>query len=204
VQATIAIREGHLGDPGGAASSALRELDQLTDALRKSSELSIPTLAICREVRDVRLATRVMAQRDARDPWWVPAPFDGEPLPAPIRVAVTRNPHGYPIHADIARALEQAAAWLAEGRQRRAARSSIATAASMSLSVTTSGGASRSTLSPAVMASSPSAVQAACTSPAGGRPFSPSNRTMPRAPPKPAPPGSRPALCRDPPAPPPG
>ena len=39
--------------------------------------------AICREVRDVRLATRVMAARDARDPWWVPAPFDGEPLPRP-------------------------------------------------------------------------------------------------------------------------
>ena len=30
--------------------------------------------AICREVKDVRLATRAMAQRDARDPWWVPAP----------------------------------------------------------------------------------------------------------------------------------
>jgi Asp-tRNA(Asn)/Glu-tRNA(Gln) amidotransferase A subunit family amidase len=69
--------------------------------------------AICREVRDVRLATRVMAARDARDPWWVPAPFDGEPLPAPIRVAVTRNAHGYPMHADIDRALEQAAGWLA-------------------------------------------------------------------------------------------
>ena len=69
--------------------------------------------AICREVRDVRLATRVMAARDARDPWWVPAPFDGEPLPAPIRVAVTRNAHGYPMHPDIDRALEQAAGWLA-------------------------------------------------------------------------------------------
>jgi amidase len=69
--------------------------------------------AICREVRDVRLATRVMAGRDARDPWWVPAPFDGEPVPAPIRMAFTRNPHGYPMHADIARALEQVAGWLA-------------------------------------------------------------------------------------------
>ncbi len=46
--------------------------------------------AICREVRDVRLATRVMAQPDPRDPWWVPAPFDGEPLPTPIRVAYER------------------------------------------------------------------------------------------------------------------
>lgn len=69
--------------------------------------------AICREVRDVRLATRVMAQRDARDPWWVPVPFDGDPLDAPIRVAFTRNAHGYPMHPEIGRALEQAAAWLA-------------------------------------------------------------------------------------------
>ncbi len=69
--------------------------------------------AICREVRDVRLATRLMAQRDPRDPWWVPAPFDGEPIPAPIRVAVTRNSHGYPMHADIGRALERVAGWLA-------------------------------------------------------------------------------------------
>src|SRR5262249_58336017 len=51
--------------------------------------------AICREVRDVRLATRVMAQRDARDPWWMPVPFDGDPIPKPTRVAVTRNAHGY-------------------------------------------------------------------------------------------------------------
>src|SRR5204863_3749424 len=68
--------------------------------------------AICREVADVRLATRVMAQRDPRDPWWVPAPFDGEPLARPIRVAVTRNSHGYPMHADIGRAIGRVAGWL--------------------------------------------------------------------------------------------
>jgi amidase len=68
--------------------------------------------AICREVRDVRLATRIMAQRDARDPWWVPAPFEGEPLPAPIRVAVTKNAHGYPMHPEIGRAVDRVAGWL--------------------------------------------------------------------------------------------
>jgi amidase len=70
--------------------------------------------AICREVRDVRLATEVMAQRDPRDPWWVPAPFIGEPLGTPIRVAVTRNPHGYPMHADIGRAIVRVAQWLSD------------------------------------------------------------------------------------------
>ena len=69
--------------------------------------------AICREVDDVRLATRVMAERDARDPWWVPAPFDGEPLPTPIRVAFTKNAHGYPMHPEIRRALDRVAGWLA-------------------------------------------------------------------------------------------
>ena len=68
--------------------------------------------AICREVADVRLATRVMAERDARDPWWVPAPFDGEPLPTPLRVAFTKNAHGYPMHPEITRALERVAGWL--------------------------------------------------------------------------------------------
>ena len=70
--------------------------------------------AICREVRDVRLATRVMAERDARDPWWIPAPFDGERLQGPIRVAVTKNPHGYAMHPEIGRALERVARWLAD------------------------------------------------------------------------------------------
>src|SRR2546421_465285 len=69
--------------------------------------------AICREVRDVRLATRIMAQHDARDPWWVPAPFDGEPVPGPIRVAFTKNAHGYPMHPEIGRAIERVAGWLA-------------------------------------------------------------------------------------------
>jgi amidase len=69
--------------------------------------------AICREVRDVRLATRVMAGRDARDPWWMPVPFDGEPVPRPIRVAFTRSSHGYPMHPEIGRALERVAGWLA-------------------------------------------------------------------------------------------
>jgi len=69
---------------------------------------------ICREVRDVRLATRVAAGGDARDPWWVPVPFDGAPLPHPIRVAFTKNPHGYPMHPGIGALLDRAAAWLSD------------------------------------------------------------------------------------------
>ncbi len=68
--------------------------------------------AIARTVADVRLATRVMSARDSRDPWWVPVPFEGEPLPKPIRVAVTRNSHGYPMHAGIRQLIDRAAAYL--------------------------------------------------------------------------------------------
>jgi len=68
--------------------------------------------AIARSVADVRLATRVMAGGDVRDPWWVPAPFDGEPLAQPIRVAVTRNSHGYPIHPGILELIDRSADYL--------------------------------------------------------------------------------------------
>jgi amidase len=69
---------------------------------------------IAREVRDVRLGTRVMAEGDPRDPWWVPAPFEGAPVARPIRVAVTRESHGYPLHPEIDAAITRAAAWLAD------------------------------------------------------------------------------------------
>ena len=76
------------------------------------AQLSSVQGAIARSVADVRLATRVMADDDPRDPWWVPAPFDGEPLEKPIRVAVTRNSHGYPIHPGITRLIDRTAGHL--------------------------------------------------------------------------------------------
>ena len=68
---------------------------------------------IAREVADVRLATVVGARGDARDPWWVPAPFEGEAVAPPLRVAFTRNAHGYPMHPEIAAGVERAARLLA-------------------------------------------------------------------------------------------
>jgi len=70
--------------------------------------------AIARSVGDVRLATRVMAGGDPRDPWWVPAPFDGAPLPKPIRIAVTHKSHGYPIHAGITELIDRSAGYLSK------------------------------------------------------------------------------------------
>ena len=68
--------------------------------------------AICREVRDVRLATRVLAGGDPRDPWWVPVPFDGPRLDPPLRVAVTSESHGYPAHPEILAGIDRAASML--------------------------------------------------------------------------------------------
>src|SRR5579863_7285067 len=68
--------------------------------------------AIARTVADVRLATRVMSGFDVRDPAWAPAPFEGEPLGKPIRVALTRNSQGYEMHPGIAQLLDRAAGYL--------------------------------------------------------------------------------------------
>jgi amidase len=70
--------------------------------------------AICREVRDVALATRIMARGDARDPHWMPVPFDGWPAESPLRVAVTTESHGYPVHPGIVAAVERSADWLSD------------------------------------------------------------------------------------------
>ncbi|MEM8582191.1 MAG: amidase family protein, partial [Pseudomonadota bacterium] len=46
---------------------------------------------------------------DARDPFHVPLPWRGAPLPDPIRVAVSRDDFGFGLHADVATALDKAA-----------------------------------------------------------------------------------------------
>ncbi len=50
VEAWIVIREGHLGDPAGAAQAAARELGQLQAALGRLSDLRVPVVKICSAV----------------------------------------------------------------------------------------------------------------------------------------------------------
>lgn len=70
---------------------------------------------ICREVRDVRLGTRIIAQSDPRDPFWMPVPFDGWPQEAePLRVGVTTETYGHPIDPEIKAAVERAADFLTD------------------------------------------------------------------------------------------
>ncbi len=80
-----------------------------------SSQLLSVQGPLARTVRDVRLALRSMAARDPRDPWWVPAPLEGEPRPR--QVAVVTDPEdlaGARLHPTVADALQKAAAWLAD------------------------------------------------------------------------------------------
>ena len=71
--------------------------------------------AICREVRDVRLATRVMAEPRSRA---IRGGCRRRSTARPSRgrsaSRVTRNSHGYPMHPEIAAPLERAAGWLAD------------------------------------------------------------------------------------------
>lgn len=70
--------------------------------------------SLARRVRDVRLGLAAMAQRDPRDPWWVPAPLEGPPAARPIRVALSVDPAKQGVHPDVAEAVRAAGAALAE------------------------------------------------------------------------------------------
>jgi amidase len=65
--------------------------------------------AICREVKDVRLAMQTMIAPDPRDPWHVPMPFTGPAVGAPVKVAFTSEAHGYQMHTGIKSNLDRAA-----------------------------------------------------------------------------------------------
>ncbi|MSP31590.1 MAG: amidase [Pseudolabrys sp.] len=68
---------------------------------------------IARRVCDLRPALIALSRRDQRDPWWVPAPMDWPPLPAPIRVAMSIDPAGAGVHPVVAASVRRAAEALA-------------------------------------------------------------------------------------------
>ncbi len=68
---------------------------------------------LARSVRDLRLALTVMAEGDARDPWWMPAPLQGPPPSRPIRVALCADPMGGGVHPAVKEAVERAGGILA-------------------------------------------------------------------------------------------
>jgi amidase len=62
---------------------------------------------LARSIADVELAYRAMAREDLRDPWWIPAPIDGPPMPR--RAALTVAPEGLVVAPEVDRALRAAA-----------------------------------------------------------------------------------------------
>src|SRR5437879_5744640 len=73
---------------------------------------------LARTIADIRVALAAMSSMDARDPWWVPAPLQGPPMPK--RAAMCLNPDGLdPVPevkaavADAGKRLERAG-WIVE------------------------------------------------------------------------------------------
>jgi amidase len=62
---------------------------------------------LARTVYDLRLALAAMSTPDSRDPWWVPAPLEGPPMPR--RAALCLRPDGLEIAPEIETALCDAA-----------------------------------------------------------------------------------------------
>ena len=73
-----------------------------------SSQLMAVSGPLARRVRDLRIALTAMAQRDIRDPFWVPAPLGGPPPPRPIKVALCGDPTGEGVHPSVADSLRRA------------------------------------------------------------------------------------------------
>jgi amidase len=70
-------------------------------------QISAVSGPLARTVGDLRIALAAMSQPDARDPWWVPAPLDGPPVPK--RAALCVSPDGLEVAPEVKAALVDAA-----------------------------------------------------------------------------------------------
>src|SRR6266516_3833666 len=69
-------------------------------------QISAVSGPLARTVGDVRIALAAMSGKDARDPWWVPAPLEGPAMPK--RVALCLNPDGLDPVAEVKAAVADA------------------------------------------------------------------------------------------------
>ncbi|MEV5710187.1 amidase [Actinoallomurus sp. NPDC052274] len=74
-----------------------------------ASQMLVTDGPLARRITDLRLAYEVLAGTDPRDPRAVPAPLRGEPLQAPIKVAVVADPGGHGAHPTVRGAIAAAA-----------------------------------------------------------------------------------------------
>ena len=76
------------------------------------AQLMAVTGPIARSVADLRLSLNAMSAADTRDPWWVPTPLEGTPMP--LRAALCPRPKGMKVAQEVAAAVEDAGRRLAD------------------------------------------------------------------------------------------
>ena len=64
---------------------------------------------MCRTAEDLAYAMPSLIAPDPRDPFHAPVPWHGPALDAPVKIAFTRNTHGYDLHPEVEAALLAAA-----------------------------------------------------------------------------------------------
>jgi amidase len=69
-------------------------------------QISAVSGPLARTIGDIRIALEVMSGRDARDPWWVPAPLEGPAMPK--RAALCLEPDGLETVAEVKAAVADA------------------------------------------------------------------------------------------------
>jgi amidase len=69
-------------------------------------QISAVSGPLARTIDDLRIALAAMSEKDARDPWWVPAPLEG--LPRPKRAALCLRPDGLETVAEVKAAVADA------------------------------------------------------------------------------------------------
>src|ERR1700692_3312123 len=83
-----------------------------------AAQISAVSGPLARSIGDLRIALAAMSARDARDPWWVPAPLEGPVMPK--RAALCLNPDGLETVAEVKAAVADAgkrlerAGWVVE------------------------------------------------------------------------------------------
>jgi amidase len=76
-------------------------------------QISAVSGPLARTIGDLRLALAAMSARDARDPWWVPAPLEGPAMPK--RAALCLNPGGLETVTEVKAAVADAGKRLERG-----------------------------------------------------------------------------------------
>ena len=69
-------------------------------------QISAVSGPLARTINDLRISLAAMSAGDCRDPWWVPAPLEGPPVPK--RVAMCLNPDGLDPVAEVKAAVADA------------------------------------------------------------------------------------------------